>query len=63
MVELVLLACLLKEPSRCERHYLPVEETMGVAGCAVTGQFRVVQWSESHPGWRVRRWACGMPRA
>lgn len=63
MIELVLLACLLKEPSRCEQHYLPTAQTMGMMECVMAGQLHVVQWHAQHPGWVVRRWTCGMPRA
>jgi len=63
MVELVLLACLLKEPSRCEQHYVPTAETAGMMACVLNGQFQLVQWREQHPGWVIRRWTCGAPRA
>ncbi len=63
MIELVLLACLLKEPSRCERHHLPTDAGLGMIECAVTGQFLAARWRELHPGWVVRRWTCGAPRA
>jgi hypothetical protein len=63
MIELVLLACLLKEPSRCEQHYVPTAETTGMMACVLSGQFQLVQWREQHPGWVIRRWTCGAPRA
>lgn len=63
MIELVLLACLLKDPGRCEQHYLPTAETMGMMECVITGQFQVAQWHGQHPGWVIRRWTCGAPRA
>lgn len=63
MVELFLLACLLKEPTRCEQHYLPTAETMGLMECVVMGQFQAVQWRQRHPEWTIRRWTCGAPRA
>ncbi|MEK0083019.1 hypothetical protein [Benzoatithermus flavus] len=63
MIELVLLACLLKEPSRCERHYVPTAEHMGLMECAITGQLQIVQWRQEHPDWVVRRWTCSAPRA
>jgi hypothetical protein len=63
MVELVLLACLLKSPSHCESHYLPMMVDTSMTGCLFTGQFQVVHWIEDHPDWVVRRWTCGAPRA
>ena len=62
MIELILIACLLKEPGRCERHWLPTDP-MSMMECMVTGQQYLVRWTESNPGWRVRRWSCGAPRA
>jgi hypothetical protein len=62
MIELVVLACLLREPGHCESHQLPMEP-MGIVECMVTGQQHLASWLERHPGWRVRRWSCGFPRA
>lgn len=62
MLELVLVACLLKDPGHCEAHRLPLEP-MGVVECMVTSQQHMVRWVSDHPGWLVRRWRCDFPRA
>lgn len=62
MIELVLVACLLREPARCESHQLPTEP-MGLVECMVASQQYLVRWQDEHPTWRVRRWTCGFPRA
>jgi hypothetical protein len=63
MIELVLVACLLGQPQRCEQHFVPTAPQMSLVECVFSGQFQVVQWHEQHPGWVIRRWTCGAPRA
>ncbi len=62
MIELVLVACLLREPVRCEAHQVPTEP-MSLVECMVTSQQYLVRWQADHPTWSVRRWTCGFPRA
>jgi hypothetical protein len=62
MIELVLVACLLKDPARCESRQLATEP-MSLIECMVTGQQYLMRWTEENPHWRVRRWSCGYPRA
>lgn len=62
MVELLLVACLLQDPARCEAHQLQTDR-MSLVECMVTGQQQLARWVEQHPRWRVRRWSCGYPRA
>lgn len=63
MVELVLLACLLKEPERCETFRLPFEAEMATPQCVWQSQLRAAQWAAEHPEWVIRRLSCEMPRA
>jgi hypothetical protein len=63
MVELLLLACLLKNPLHCEEFQIPFLEPMGIAQCVYQGQLHMVQWATEHPEWVVRRWSCGPRRA
>ena len=63
MIELFLVACLLREPARCESHHVPTEPTMGLVECIMAGQQYLVRWQADHPTWHVRRWTCGLPRA
>jgi hypothetical protein len=62
MIELFLVACLLREPARCESHHVPTEP-MSLVGCMVASQQYLVRWQADHPTWQVRRWTCGLPRA
>lgn len=63
MVELVLLACLLKQPDRCETFRMPFAHEMAMPQCVWQSQFRAAEWSAEHPGWVVRRFTCEMPEA
>lgn len=61
MVELVLLACLLKEPDHCETFHLPFEAEMVVPQCVWQSQLRAAQWAADHPDWVIRKVSCEMP--
>ena len=63
MVELVLLACLLKAPERCETFHLPVARETSLPQCVWQSQLRAAQWSADHPDWVVRKFGCEMPPA
>ncbi len=63
MVELVILACLVKEPERCERFDVPFFAPTHMMECLFKAQIFMGQWSEAHPGWVVKRWRCEHPGA
>ena len=64
MVELVVLACLMAGRSTARSSICRSCGTMAVADC-VTKQptFEIVQWATEHPGWTIKKWTCGPPRA
>jgi hypothetical protein len=63
MIELMLIACLLSEPQRCQQHFVPTEASLSMMECIVSGQIRLAQWHQEHPGWFIHRWVCGLPQA
>ena len=63
MVELVVLACLLKNPQHCEEFPIPFLQPMQVMQCVYQGHMRTMQWATEHPDWIIKRWSCGPPRA
>lgn len=63
LVELVLLACLVKDPSHCETFHVPFAERMNPVACVWQSQFRAAEWAGHHPDWKVRRFTCQMPGA
>lgn len=63
MLELIVVACLIAQPAKCETFHLPFEEPMGGHQCVFRAQLRLVQWLERRPDWQIRRWTCGLPRA
>ena len=63
MVELVLVACLLKDPSRCETFRQPFMADINMIQCVWESQFRAAEWSASHPDWVIRKFTCEMPEA
>jgi hypothetical protein len=63
MYELLVVACLIVQPTRCEEFPIPFFDAMGLMACMHEGQLHLAEWVAEHPGWRVRRWTCGLPRA
>lgn len=63
MVELVLLACLLKSPERCETFRVPFEREMALPQCVWRSQLTAARWSADHPDWVVRKFSCEFPKA
>jgi hypothetical protein len=64
VVELVVVACLMAEPKRCEAFHLPFLRALVVAECvAKQPVIEVVRWAREHPDWTVRKWTCGPPSA
>jgi hypothetical protein len=63
MVELVLLACLIKQPDHCETFRIPIAAEMQTPQCVWQSQMHVAQWSGNHPDWVVKKISCEMPEA
>ena len=63
MLELVLIVCLSAQPDRCEQIYLVEETAPNMMQCLMSGPTQAAKWAETHPGYVVRRWTCGRPRA
>ncbi|MCB1884470.1 MAG: hypothetical protein KDG89_10830 [Geminicoccaceae bacterium] len=63
MLELVIVACLLKQPGHCEGFTIPFAEPLNTMQCVFQGQLRMMEWVQKHPKWHVRRWRCEMPEA
>jgi acyl-ACP thioesterase len=62
MVELVVLACLLKDPQHCESFHVPFQQDIQAVQCVWQSQMQAAQWSGEHPDWVIRRVSCEMPR-
>lgn len=63
MVELVVFACLIAQPQRCEAFHIPFAAEMQIPTCVWQSQIRVAQWAGDHPDWVVKRVSCDMPKA
>lgn len=62
MVELVVLACLMVEPTRCEEFHMPFLQPARVACMAKPASLEVIRWAIEHPSWTIKKWTCGPPR-
>lgn len=58
MFELVFIACLIKQPDRCEERSLQFVDMPGVMACMATAQPQLAAWTEQHPRWQVTGWSC-----
>ena len=63
MLQLVLIVCLMAKPDRCEEVYLAMQAPGSMMQCMVDGQKQAAEWLEEHPGYVLKRWRCGEPRA
>jgi len=63
MIELLILACLLKDPSHCEEFRVPFVAEMSVAQCMWQSAIQAAEWTSTHPDWVIRKLRCGLPRA
>lgn len=63
MAELLIIACLLKDPTVCESFPVPFMRPITIMQCMFEGQLRMKSWADRHPRWQVRRWKCAAPEA
>lgn len=63
MIELLILACLLKDPVRCEEFHVPFVAEMSMMQCMWHSTIQAAEWTSAHPGWVIRKVSCGLPRA
>lgn len=63
MLELVLIVCLSDSPDKCETVYLRETRPVSMMQCLFNGAKQAAKWAEEHPGYVVKRWNCGYPRA
>lgn len=59
MIDLIFTACLLAAPATCERKALTYDEPgLTPQLCSMAAQFRLAEWVNGHPKYRVTKWRC-----
>jgi hypothetical protein len=58
MLEIVVLACLIASPDKCEEIKVPFDEPAGMNACMREGQFQLVRWQSDHPEYLIKSWKC-----
>lgn len=59
MLELVLMVCLITDPSRCKDVALTYSaESVNPYTCVTRAQPEIAKWIEAHPKWVAKRWTC-----
>jgi hypothetical protein len=61
LVDLILLACLLANPSECREFHVLFQASGSLQGCAIRAQPYLAQWAGAHPAYRIARWHCAWP--
>jgi hypothetical protein len=62
MYELLIIACLAGQPAECDEFQIPFERATAVTVCLRQAQLRLAQWTETMPGWDIKKWTCGLPK-
>lgn len=63
MIELVIAACLVTGGECRDFKLLYDAYDVSLMTCMVAGQPEIARWQESHTGWQVARWRCGIADA
>lgn len=58
MVELLALVCTLMGSCK-DVSYTYDAQSIGMLGCMLGAQQQLAKWTETHPGWQVKKWSCG----
>jgi hypothetical protein len=63
VIGLAFIVCLGNAADRCDTVYLRQDTPVSMMQCLFNGAKRAARWAEEHPGYVVKRWNCGYPRA
>jgi hypothetical protein len=61
LVDLILMACALANPSACRERHLLFQTAGSLRGCTMQAQPYLAQWAGEHPGFRIASWRCAWP--
>lgn len=61
MLQMILVACQLANPSACKETTLSGPEGVTTFQCMVGAQSEIAKWANEHPGWKVTGWKCTRP--
>ncbi|MGR3802921.1 hypothetical protein [Marinibacterium profundimaris] len=61
MLELIVMACLAKDPTHCREHNLTLlTPGLSPSQCLYSSIPRVSRWQVMNEAWQVRSWRCAM---
>ena len=61
MLELIVIACLAKDPTQCREHNLTLLlPGMNASQCLYSSIPRVSRWQTMNEGWKVQSWRCAL---
>lgn len=61
MLELIVIACLAKDPTQCREHNLTLlTPGLNASQCLYSSIPRVSRWQVMHRDWKVQTWRCSL---
>lgn len=61
LIDLILLACNLSNPTACHEYHILMQSSQSLQACTMGAQPFLAQWSDDHPNLRIARWRCASP--
>jgi hypothetical protein len=62
MIELVILACLMSDPTSCQDVPLKFShDATSMRECAMSSQIEGARWAGDHPEWQIKKMSCARP--
>jgi hypothetical protein len=61
LVDLILLACALTNPSACHEYHVLFQSSGSLRSCVMKAEPYLAQWAGEHPGLLIKRWRCAWP--
>lgn len=59
MLELIITACLLTEPTKCREESLVYQvDNLTPYQCMMKSPIEIAKWQEYRPRWFAKRWTC-----
>jgi hypothetical protein len=61
LIDLVVLACAVLDPSACQEYHVLFESNGSLRSCMMQAPPYLAQWAGEHPAYRIVRWRCAWP--
>ncbi len=62
MVQMVLIYCMIGQPSLCTEQRPMFEQPLSMMGCMISAQQTAATYVQEHPAWTLSRFRCEQDR-